>query len=278
MIYLFACWLLPTGCNSGLFIEEFAPGIPAEVAVRCGDPTVIRFANDDWKLHSATSYDYDLVKFTVERTAPTELTVLATECLYDSTYTFALEVGNTYTTKSINLQIEPGAKYGVDSVVYDWGNAFYDSNKLEQGGGGNYTNGGNSSIVFGIYPYGNAYLIEQLSMFDGDYDFRLIFGEQLPQIIVPELENGQPVLRNHFMPFYPFTFRRSLDDGTIVRFKVEAGATLPVKVWLYCEEYRIPFTAYASNPQSGGKRTYKGGYFYRRPYDYLFIPQNAIVP
>ena len=120
--YLFACWLLLTACNSGIFIEEFAPGMPAEVTVQCGEPTVIHFANDDWELRSGTRYDYDLVKFTIERTAPTELTILATECLYDEPYDFQLEVENAYVTKSINLRIEPGAKYQVDSVAYDWGN------------------------------------------------------------------------------------------------------------------------------------------------------------
>ena len=74
--YLFACWLLLTACNSGIFIEEFAPGMPAEVTVQCGEPTVIHFANDDWELRSGTRYDYDFVKFTIERTAPTELTII----------------------------------------------------------------------------------------------------------------------------------------------------------------------------------------------------------
>ena len=277
--YLFACWLLLTACNSGIFIEEFAPGMPAEVTVQCGEPTVIHFANDDWELRSAGAYDFDLVKLTVERTAPTELTVLATECLYDSTYTFTLEVENEYETKSIDLQIEPGAKYVVDSVAYDWGNDFYDGDKLEPGGGANYTNQGSEPIVLGIYPYQNAKLIEQLSFSDTSLDyFPLVFGNPLPQIVLPELVDGEPVLRGHSMTLLPSTFTRSLDDGTIVRFKVEAGETLPVKVWLYCEEYHVSFTVYASNTQSGSKRTISGEYRYRRPYDYLFIPQNAIIP
>ena len=277
--YLFACWLLLTACNSGIFIEEFAPGMPAEVTVQCGEPTVIHFANDDWELRSGTRYDYDLVKFTIERTAPTELTILATECLYDEPYDFQLEVENAYVTKSINLRIEPGAKYQVDSVAYDWGNDYYESDKIMPGGGANYTNQGREPAVFGIYPFHSAELIEQLSFSDTSLDyFPLVFGNPLPQIVVPELVDGEPVLRGHSMTLLPSTFTRSLDDGTIVRFKVEAGETLPVKVWLYCEEYHVSFTVYASNTQSGSKRTISGEYRYRRPYDYLFIPQNAIIP
>lgn len=277
--YLFACWLLLTACNSGIFIEEFAPGMPAEVTVQCGEPTVIHFANDDWELRSGTRYDYDLVKFTIERTAPTELTILATECLYDEPYDFQLEVENAYVTKSINLRIEPGAKYEVDSVAYDWGNDYYEGDKIMPGGGANYVNQGSEPIVFGIYPYQNAKLIEQLSFSDTSLDyFPLVFGNPLPQIVLPELVDGELVLRDHSMTLLPSTFTRSLDDGTIVNIKVEAGETLPVEVWLECEEYRVPFTVYASNPQSGSKRTFNGEYRYRRPYDYLIIPQNAIVP
>ena len=147
------------------------------------------------------------------------------------------------------------------------------------GGGANYVNQGSEPIVFGIYPYQNAKLIEQLSFSDTSLDyFPLVFGNPLPQIVLPELVDGEPVLRDHSMTLLPSTFTRLLDDGTIVNIKVEAGETLPVEVWLECEEYRVPFTVYASNPQSGSKRTFNGEYRYRRPYDYFIIPQNAIVP
>lgn len=277
--YLFACWLLLTACNSGIFIEEFAPGMPAEVTVQCGEPTVIHFANDDWELRSGTRYDYDLVKFTIERTAPTELTILATECLYDEPYDFQLEVENEYVAKSINLRIEPGAKYVVDSVAYDWENFFYVDNYIEEVEAANITNNGSTPIEWLVYPYKTAKEVEQLAFTHASLDyFPLLFGSPLPQILVPEVEDEQPVLRDHYVTLSPFTFSRSLDDGTQVRVRIEAGQTLTVKAFLDIEEFRIPFTLYASNPQSGSKRTISGEYRYRRPYDYLIIPQNAIVP
>lgn len=277
--YLFACWLLLTACNSGIFIEEFAPGMPAEVTVQCGEPTVIHFANDDWELRSGTRYDYDLVKFTIERTAPTELTILATECLYDEPYDFQLEVENAYATKSINLRIEPGAKYVVDSVAYDWENFFYVDNYIEEVEAANITNNGSTPIEWLVYPYKTAKEVEQLAFTHASLDyFPLLFGSPLPQILVPEVEDEQPVLRDHYVTLSPFTFTRSLDDGTQVRVRIEAGQTQTVKAFLDIEEFRIPFTLYASNPQSGSKRTISGEYRYRRPYDYFIIPQNAIVP
>lgn len=276
--HLFACFLLLAGCNGSLFIEDFLPDIPVEVTVRCGEPTVIRFEHGDWELRSGTRHDFDLVKFTVERTAPTELTVLAGECLYDESYDFELQVGNEYISKSINLRIEPGAKYVVDSVAYDWETFYYYKDRLEQASAVNVNNQGNTPTTWIVYPFQTAVIEEEfVDMTEERAELSAIFGTP-PEVPVPDVEGeGKPVLGDRYRPFTYGIQRTSIANDEEVRVRIEAGQMQLVEVWLHIEEYNVPFTLYASNPQSGYKRTISGEYRYKRPYDYLIIPQNAVI-
>lgn len=278
---LFACCLLLAGCNGDRFVEEdILSGIPETVDVRCGEPAVIRFRNDDWELRSDTSYDFGLVKFTLERTAPDELTIRATECLYDEPYDFQLKIDmgemGTLTTATVGLRIQPGAKYVADSITYDWGKFHYSKNVAEEGELTIIRNASSKPVTWTVRPYKGAVFTQWFTGMENPNDVPSVFGTPMPEVAVPDAdEEGRPVLRGRLLPFSPMLQIVPMDDDpTEERITVGAGEAVRVEVWLNVEEYDVPFTLHASNPESGGKRTYTGTYRYHRPYDYFILKRE----
>lgn len=149
---------LATGCNSGVFIDEFLPEDPAPVLLtEEANEATISFEADNWDVWNIAGVynhnysicdeagnglslplenggkDYqifcqgDYVDFRLEKGDGRTLKLHLYEQLYDEPWQWTIWVGNRYEQHPVYVTLSPTGKYQVDSIVYDWSRFdFYD--------------------------------------------------------------------------------------------------------------------------------------------------------
>ena len=300
--------LAGSGCNGDVFIDEFMPGDPPSISIgRAGETVTVPFEADNWGVRYFEDLGYgfstqctdgdgngfhlpmeegqtgtvriynEFFDLEAVRCSGRELELTLRENLYDNPVEFGLAVGNLYEEKLISLRLAPGSKYRVDSVAYDWSQFFTYDYKAEWVYSIRVDNTmGTDTIWPTIRPYEGAvrsvrFFIPGSVMPAGYY--ATILGNPLPEVVIPDVEGGQPVLRDT-RAFFWLTDQdlpSDLDETFAVRVPVPGGKYMEVGVYVTVENYTVPFTLHCSNPDNGRTRAFSGTLTSDRPYDYFYI-------
>ena len=302
--------LAGSGCNGDVFIDEFMPGEPPSVSIgRAGETVTVPFEADNWGIYNLGSiYSSfrvgvtdlegnalylpleegqtgivivriidDFLDLEAVKRNGREVELTLRENLYDAPVELDLEVGNMYETKTIPLRVAPGSKYRVDSVAYDWSQFFTYDYKAEWVYSIRVDNTmGTDTIWPSIRPYEGVVRSVRFSIpgtvMPADY-CTTILGNPLPEVLIPDVEDGQPVLRDT-RAFFWLTDQdlpSDLDETFAARVPVPGGKYMEVGVYVTVENYTVPFTLHCSNPDNGRTRTFSGTLTSDRPYDYFYI-------
>ena len=295
-----------TSCNNDLFIDEFLAQDISQT-VSCGDSAVVRFDGSNWdvlsvgtlgtfsqiktydsegnilteyaqygypgmaKMEAENEYNY----LEIERVSGRELKFRPLEMMHDSPFDLDVVVGNEYEQRTLRFTINPSPKYQVDSIAYDW-NSFdtYDY-ELKVVSSILVDNGGSTPMTYYAYPYRNG-VRRTFEFFWSPSIDQLTRINQDERIIVPDVENGKPVLRNTQIPIGKNgkTIELSLDS-------FDPNLRVPVVIDPYdkryvityheIENYSISCNLYMSHPISHRKNVYKGKLYSARPYGHLIF-------
>lgn len=198
-IVLIAVFILH-GCNSEVFINDFAPSIN-EVRLSEKDSVYeIGFESSNWDVKSVFFIDeegiyhsingniyghdgnlaykdsylhtdglelvklevsHQDIKLTIERKDIKHLVLSNSENMAYETKRIYLNIGNKYNSKHIPVDIKPSSRYNLDSIVYTESHLFKDS-IIQKRYASHYINSLNKVTTHDIYPY---------SYFKADYSF-----------------------------------------------------------------------------------------------------------
>lgn len=145
------------GCNSEVFISDFAPSINEVLLSEKDSVAEVGFESSDWDVRSVFFIDEDSnyysingdiyghdgnlvykdshlytdglelvklvvshpdIKLTIERKDVKHLVLSNSENMDDETKRIYLNIGNKYNSKHISVDIEPSSRYNLDSIVY----------------------------------------------------------------------------------------------------------------------------------------------------------------
>lgn len=297
-------------CNGDIFIGNYLPEVPSLRIERVGEPVVVPFEADNWGIlwgyYVDASFNTwatdlegnvldlpmqegqlgimhiqdDFFDLQVEKKDRREMSVTLLENLYDYPIEMSLAVGNQYVEKRIPLTLAPGSKYRVDSVAYDWSQFHtYDYGAEEMYGLLVDNTAGTDTVWVDIYPYKYAARIVRFSIpgvVMGENYYTTILGDPLPEVTIPDIEDGQPVLQDTRAPFnlHEQNLPTGLDKNFSARVPVPGGKNMKVGVYVTIENYTVPFTLHCSNPDSRRKRTFSGTLTSDRPYDYFYVKED----
>lgn len=299
------------GCNSDIFIKDFIKEIPETCIVENGKEYSLYFDTADWdilNINNVQSDDFKICdldgnqknnslplengetailyfenpyhRFRIEKRNSKELKIICEKNLDNSPICFGIEVGNKYLHKCINVSLNPTDKFIIDKVEYDLLNDFnYSNNVVEQV---DYVSVNNSSsdspVKIGIYPYKNSYRIIEFTSIDYEINnLTKYFGEQLPEIAIPDIEEGKPVIRNTKAIFGTGKQKlipEKVDKNFIFEVTVPPGEKKNIEVYNEIELLTTNYKIYASNPQTGEKIVFKGTFYSRSPFGYLTISKK----
>lgn len=193
--------------------------------------------------------------------------------MYDNPYEIRICVGNDYESETVAVTFAPTEKYRVDSVVYRWDEFESWDNSIELQDAFTIDNTASSepaSVV--VSPFRNAK--RTVRFWPDDFNDRReeIFGVPLPEIVIPDMADGAPVVAESSARFarndqqLPLSF----PDDEQVTVTAKPHERLNVEVYLSLEQFRVPYTVYASGP-AGRQRTFTGTLHSSLPYDYLIL-------
>ena len=274
--------LLAVGCNDGVFIDDFLPEAPSVTVGPDDTSATIRFEAGNWDILSVEgpttslrgdTYDDGLLDFGIERSDYRTLRIALGESLRDEPWETRILVGNDYESETVSVTFAPTEKYRVDSVVYRWDEFESWDNSIELQDAFTIDNTASSepaSVV--VSPFRNAK--RTVRFWPDDFNDRReeIFGVPLPEIVIPDMADGAPVVAESSARFarndqqLPLSF----PDDEQVTVTAKPHERLNVEVYLSLEQFRVPYTVYASGP-AGRQRTFTGTLHSSLPYDYLIL-------
>lgn len=295
-----------SGCNSGVFVDDFLPDIPSLSLTEEENRATVSFEADNWGILRSdymngafqtwatdlegNSIDLplgegqpgivyirdDFFDLRVEKRNRRELSVSILENLYDYPFELSLVVGNCYEEKSVPLRVGPTAKYRVDSVSYDWSQFFTYDYKAEWVYSIIVDNTQSTDTTWAhIRPYEKAARRVRFSILGevmGKDYYTTILGDPLPEVAIPDVADGQPVMQDTRVPFdtEEQDLPVDLDKDFSVPVPVPGGKKMEVSAYVSIEYYHVPFAIHCSHPRSGRTRTFSGILRSERPYDYFF--------
>ena len=186
-------------------------------------------------------------------------------------------MGNSYEEKTIPVRVASGTKYRVDSVAYDWSRFFTYDYKAEWVYSIIVDNTQATDTTWAhIRPYEKAVRRVRFSIqgevMGKDY-YTTILGAPLPEVPIPDVVDGKPLLRDTRVTFDPDEqdLPVDLDKNFTVLVPVPGGKKMEVGAYVSVEYYDVPFVIHCSHPYSGRTRTFSGTLSSDRPYDYFYI-------
>ena len=275
--------LLAVGCNDGVFIDDFLPEAPSVTVGPDDTSATIRYDAEGNLLYGnhllygdgllRMTYDDGLLDFGIERNDYRTLRITLGESLRDEPWETRILVGNDYESETVSVTFAPTEKYRVDSVVYRWDEFESWDNSIELQDAFTIDNTASSepaSVV--VSPFRNAK--RTVRFWPDDFNDRReeIFGVPLPEIVIPDMADGTPVVAESSARFarndqqLPLSF----PDDEQVTVTAKPHERLNVEVYLSLEQFRVPYTVYASGP-AGRQRTFTGTLHSSLPYDYLIL-------
>lgn len=297
------------GCNDGVFIDEFMPDATSAALERSGGAATLRFKAANWEILFSSGpetplygdiydaagdlvarnrqlygdgllkmvYDDGLLYFRIERNDYRELSVILGENLRGQPFEVSIQVGNQYETGMVTATLAPTEKYRVDSIVYHWDD-FYFSNigaKIKESFTVNNTASAKPA-TFTVTPYrGECRTVRFRPGEFGDHRADIL-GTPLPEITIPDVENGRPAAGSAAVPFAEEEQRLPLpfSDKEQTEVTVPAGEQKRIEVLLVYEEFWVPYTLHASNPVTNRTRTFTGRLYSSVPYEYHILKLN----
>ena len=295
------------GCNGDVFIDDFMPGNPPSVSIEQEGATVtIPFEADNWGICSLSSFYNpfgvqvtdlegndlhlpmeegqtgivrtidDFLDLEAVKRNGREVELTLRENLYDNPVELDLVVGNGYEEKTIPVRVASGTKYRVDSVAYDWSRFFTYDYKAEWVYSIIVDNTQATDTTWAhIRPYEKAVRRVRFSIqgevMGKDY-YTTILGAPLPEVPIPDVVDGKPLLRDTRVTFDPDEqdLPVDLDKNFTVLVPVPGGKKMEVGAYVSVEYYEVPFVIHCSHPYSGRTRTFSGTLSSDRPYDYFY--------
>ena len=300
-----------TGCNSEIFIDRLITEIPDTCIVEDNKSYRVNFDSEDWDIlniynmeyFSLKIYDLDgnfkkdylplennetaiihcestYYKFRIEKRDRRSMDIICEKNLNNSFEDFKIEVGNKYIRKTIDVSLKPTRKFVLDKVEYDFSKDFYYSEDIiEQVDGMNVYNSGNETITLSFYPFKDSKRRIEFHP-DDNAKFNNIdkyLGYDLPQITIPDIVNGKPVLNNTKVTFglKEQSFRTGrVDKDLIIYINVKPKEKKNCMIYNCIEEYHVNYKVHVSNPDTGEKLIFTGRMSSADPFDYIYIPQN----
>lgn len=300
-------------CNSEVFIEDFLP-IPERVTVDCSGKTTIRFEAGNWDLLGVSkggihyqnetvrdlkgrlmghglpleggelaivSFKGDYYDFNIEKRDSLTLDLVLNENLYNDSLVVAVEVGNQFERKTIDVAFAPSGKYQIDSVSYQW-NAFVVADSASRYSHAYILDNTQSSkpTTQWIHPYSNYSAQRKVNFYsDGYWNFDLFehyFGTPLPRVRIPDLVGGQLSLGKTEVEFgiQSHQLESGLDTNVKEEITVNAGEHRRTEIYYIREIYNGPYRVYASNPSTGKKQIFSGEISSERIIGYKIISYN----
>lgn len=304
-----AAALLLAGCNGEVFVDAFLPESPAMVVEGSGKPSTLRFKAPNWDILSVMGptstlygdiydasgrlvargqslsgdglltmvYDDGLLDFRIERNDYRELSVVLGENLRERPFEVHVIVGNEYESGTVTVTLAPSEKYRVDSVVYDLKYFFHTNNAARTKETFTIDNSAATEpMTMFVSPYRNEFrTVRFLPDEYGDHRAEIL-GVPLPEIGIPDTEEGRPVAGSSAVRFVEDQQRLPLpfSDGEQAAVTVPAGRRVRVEVLLVCEEFHVPYTLHVSHPVTGRRRTFTGTLLSSVPYDYHVLKSD----
>lgn len=257
--------LLATGCNSGVFIDEFLPEAPAPISLtEEASEATIRFEADNWEVKGITGQNpSEYLDYRIDKCDGRTLRLSLLQNLYDNPCELTIHVGNEYEERQLTVTLHPTSKYRIDSIVYDWSQfKFYDY-MLEPVETITFDNqDGTYPARWTCYPYKKSRRKVSLNIPSGSSSYYPLDEEEMaryfgqrpcPSIPIPDVADGKPVMSGTEVAFGPAEqeLDANLDKDLAVEVSIDAGKKLCVTVYNNMDIYDVPFTLYASHPRTG---------------------------
>lgn len=296
------------GCNGDIFVDDYMPKRYDETTIsETNNSKEINFKADNWgliKIVCETSDQYTIKAYTidgestsfpfeekelgtvhitndyidvqVEKKSGKKLKVILNENLMNENVRMLIEVGNSFKLEVIEVQLAPTQKYQIDSIVYDF-------DKFETYRGGlkemEYLIVNNKSslpITVGFLPYRKSTheirFSDPTKVWDEEL-FTHLLGVPLPEITIPDIVDGKPVLRDSKVAFgmKEQHLAVGLDKKLSVDVTIDGFDKRKVIVFNEMRDYSVPYKVYISNPRTGKELTFSGKLNSSEPIDYFIL-------
>lgn len=297
-------------CNSGVFVDDFAPSAESISLASDGHAQVIDFKADNWDIFGVYTltgetirgdvYDADgqwlgsdpmnvepgwtkyvlnhpTVALTVERTKGDKLCITSTENAGGKPFECFIDVGNDYDRRYIRVGVEPSEAYQLDSIVYRL-NSYSWQDSIPWSGRVEVLNPFplEKPLTTYVHPYENQSYRVQFTFYEDNP--LAIFGENKPEVPVVDADKyGFLYVTGRKIPLDYDVHELPVPDALLA---VEEQVTIPAhyscqvkSIWWY-EYFGVDFRLYASHPRTGRKREFSGTLDLHKPqaYDIYFAP------
>lgn len=293
------------GCNGDIFIDDYMPERLDEITIsEANNSKEINFRSDNWSLISISCDTYDTyttnaytidgeltylpfdekelgtVHYTseyldalIEKKSGKKLKITLNENLQDANVELLITVGNEFKYENIKMLMNPTQKYQIDSVLYDFNKFEIYEGRLNEVQSQIFHNNSVSPLTIGVLPYSKS--SREVDFYDPttiwkEGLFNKLLGSPLPEIIIPDIVDGKPVLLDTKVEFGNVTqhLETDLDKGLIVYVTIDGFDKRKVIVYNEFISYSVPYSVYMSNPRTGKKLTFSGELNSSEPIDY----------
>ena len=298
------------GCNGDIFVDDYMPkGYDETTISETNNSAEINFKSDNWgliKIACETYNQYTINAYTidgeltylpfeekelgtihvknnyldvqVEKKNGDKLKVILNENLMNENVRMLIEVGNSFKYEQIEVQLAPTQKYQIDSIVYDFDKFETNENGLKEMEVLTISNKSSSPLTVSFFPYRKS--THEISFYDSstvweDELFTNLLGTPLPEIIIPDVADGKPVLRDSKAPFGIKEQQLDVDLDKELSVDVTIGGHDKRKVIVYnlMRYYSVPYIIYLSNPRTGKELTFSGKLSSSEPIDYFVLKE-----
>lgn len=309
-ILCFSMLIFLAGCNGDIFIDDYMPKGYDETAISETDNSKeINFKSDNWGLFEIfceTSDQYtvnaytmdgestslpfeekelgiihiksDYVDVQVEKKSGNKLKVILNENLMNEHVRIRIVVGNSFKYEEIKVQLAPTQNYQIDSIVYDFDKFETHEGRLKEMEHLIIRNKSSSPITFSFFPYRKS--TREIHFSDpttvGEEElFTHFLGIPLPEITIPDIADGKPVLRDSKAAFGMKAQHLAvgLDKELLVDVTIDGLDRRKVIVFNEMRSYSVPYKIYISNPGTGKELTFSGKLESSEPIDYFIVKQ-----
>lgn len=300
-------------CNGDIFVDDYMPKEHDEITLSETDSSKeINFKSDNWALikifsetfefHTIDAYTMDgklaylpfeekvlgtvhikndYVDVQVERKSGNNLKVILNKNLMNENVKIQIVVGNSFKYETIEVQLAPTQKYRIDSVVYDWDQfETYEGNLIEVMSLIVDNQHAASPLTIGFFPYRRS--IREVTFDDPtalwkEELFTNLLGTPLPEITIPDVVDGKPVLRDTKVVFgiKEQHLNPNLNKELSVDVTIDGFDKRKVIVYNVLRSYSVPYKIYMSNPRTGKELTFSGKLYSKKPIDYLILKRRV---
>lgn len=298
------------GCNGDIFVDDYMPKGYDEITISETDNSKeINFKSDNWGLFYIVSESFDqntinaytidgestdlpfeekklgtihikndYIDVQVEKKSGNKLKVILNENLMNENVRMLIEVGNSFKLEVIEVQLAPTQKYQIDSIVYDFDKFETYESGLKEMRHLIVNNISSLPITVSVLPYSTStreiLFYASTTVWEEEL-FTHLLGIPLPEITIPDVADGKPVLRDSKAAFgiKEQQLAVGLDKELSVDVTIDGFDKRKVIVFNEMRYYSVPYKLYISNPRTGKELTFSGKLRSSEPIDYFIFKQ-----